>query len=590
MKVKLVNENFKTDYLNNILKERGLSDEQLKDFLHPTEKLLQDPKFLNNIEKGAQVLKETLMKKGRILIVVDCDCDGYTSSAIIYQYIKLICPDIVINYVIHEGKQHGLEDHIDKIIAEKEKYDLIIEPDAGTNDYEYHKQLAALNIPVLVIDHHESDGILRESKNVTIINNQLSINYNNKDLTGAGVTWQFCRYFDKFISCNYAEQFIDLAALGIIADMASVLNLENRYIISKGTAFPCENLFFETLIRKAAYSITGDSYASDSKINEKLTPTAVAFYIVPYINAMVRSGTLDEKKRMFEAFIHGDQKVVSHKRGANGALEKVAIESARECTNAKSKQDKMKTQMTEKLEIKIHKHGLLDNKILFVRLDDDDVFPSELNGLIAMQLSAKFKRPTIVARLNEEGYIRGSARGLSNCELDDFRQFLLDSGLFEYCSGHANAFGISIPNSKLSQFHELANKELEQIDFNDNVYEVNFERDGKDYDIEDIIFSIGGAPYLWGQLNKEPLIYVTNIKLNKGEWSAIGSKKDTLRFNYNGITYIKFRCADLIEELQNESSISIDLIGKMNINEWNGNYTPQIMIENLEYKDNRFSF
>lgn len=380
MKVKLVNENFKEDYLENILKERGLTDEQLEDFLNPTEKLLQDPKYLMNIERGAQLLKETLMKKGKILVIVDCDTDGYTSSAIIYQYIKLICPDIIIDYLIHDGKQHGLEDHINSILEGKEKYDLIIEPDAGTNDYKYHQKLKEIGVPVLVIDHHESDGEFVESENTVIINNQLSFAYKNKELTGAGVTWQFCRYFDRFMNYNYADQFIDIAALGIIADMASVLSLENRYIIFKGVSYPCENLFLKTLIQKAGYQITGKTNPSDEEINTKITPTSIAFYIVPYINAMVRSGTLEEKKRMFEAFIHGDKKVVSHKRGANGALELVAIESARECTNAKSKQDKLKTQMTEKLEIKIHKHGLLDNKILFVRLDDDDVFPSELNG------------------------------------------------------------------------------------------------------------------------------------------------------------------------------------------------------------------
>ena len=359
------------------------------------------------------------MKKGNILLIVDCDCDGYTSSAIMYQYIKRLVPDIVIDYIVHEGKQHGLEDCIEDIIHNNTKYDLIIEPDAGTNDIAFHERLKEINIPVLVLDHHNKDKDI--SSNTIVINNQTSGKYTNSDLTGAGVVWQFCRYCDTIFNCSYAEDYIDLAALGIIADMASVAEPENRYIIYNGLKLKKKNLFFDTLIKKASYSITGMIGASDEDINRKLTPTAVAFYVVPQINAMVRSGTLDEKRRMFEAFVHGDKKVVSHKRGANGALELVAIESARECTNAKSKQDKLKEQMAEKLEIKIHKYGLLENKILFVRLDDDDIFPSELTGLIAMQLSAKFKRPTIVARLNDEGYVRGSARGVSNCELVNFR-------------------------------------------------------------------------------------------------------------------------------------------------------------------------
>ena len=116
-------------------------------------------------------------------------------------------------------------------------------------------------------------------------------------------------------------------------------------------------------------------------------------------------------------------------------MELVAIESARECTNAKSRQDKLKEKIVDSLDIKIHKNGLLDNQVLFIRLDDEDEFPSELNGLVAMQLSARYNKPTIVARLNDEGYIRGSARGLNKSELKSFKDFLNSTGLFEYTAG-----------------------------------------------------------------------------------------------------------------------------------------------------------
>jgi single-stranded-DNA-specific exonuclease len=132
-----------------------------------------------------------------------------------------------------------------------------------------------------------------------------------------------------------------------------------------------------------------------------MNPISVAFYIVPLVNAMIRVGTMDEKKRLFEAFLDGDKLIPSGKRGAKGALEKAGVEAARECSNARNRQNKSLDAAIEKTEIKIHKYDLLENRVLFVRLDEDDTFPSELNGLLAMKLSAKFKRPTIVARLND---------------------------------------------------------------------------------------------------------------------------------------------------------------------------------------------
>lgn len=268
--------------------------------------------------------------------------------------------------------------------------------------------------------------------------------------------------------------------------MGSVLNLENRYIMKNGFQ-NIHNYFFQQAIAKQSYSMGGE-----------INPTTVAFYIVPMMNALIRVGTMEEKKRLFHGLIDGHLKVPCNKRGAAGTYEEVAIESLRECTNAKAKQARITDQMVDKLEQKIYKHDLLNNKILFVRLDEDDDFPSEINGLIAMKLAARFKRPTIVARLNSEGYDRGSIRNVADCELTDLKAFLNESGYFEYVQGHANAAGASILDKDLRAFHEYANQALSNIDFNIGTYDVNFVREADANDLEDLITEIASYPELWG--------------------------------------------------------------------------------------------
>ena len=140
MKVNLINENFQKDYLQNLLATRGVTD--INKFLDPPIDCLQDPKWLWDIETGAQWLNQVLKKEDScILLVVDCDVDGFTSSAIIYNYIKQIKPDQEIEYILHEGKQHGLEDHMDFILNCNSTFDLIILPDSSSNDYEKHELL-----------------------------------------------------------------------------------------------------------------------------------------------------------------------------------------------------------------------------------------------------------------------------------------------------------------------------------------------------------------------------------------------------------------------------------------------------------------
>ena len=576
MKYKLINKEIKSNYLKEFLVERGVTD--IEGFLNPNSSFLQEPEGLANIEEAAFKLLSYVQGKSKILVVVDADVDGFTSSAIIYQYIKKLDAEADIDFILHEHKGHGLSDLIEDILNGKKVYDLIIIPDAGTNDYHYIEMLAQLNTFVIILDHHILNDDSLISNNCILVNNQTSPNYKNKDLTGAGVTWQFCRMLDKMTTFNYANDFIDLAALGIISDMGSILSLENRYIIEEGLK-NIKNFFFESACQKQDYSMGG-----------KKNYVSVAFYITPLLNSLIRVGSQPEKERLFLAMVDGHQLVPCNKRGAKGTFEKVAIESLRECTNTKSKQDKITTNAMEQLNVKIFNNNLLDNKVLFVELEDEDDFPQEVNGLVAMKLSAHHKHPTLLGRVNKEGDIKGSIRGLNNSDMGSFRDMLLGSGLFEYVSGHDGAAGFSIPKKNIDKLMEYSNSILADINFNEDYYDVNFVRFAADKDIADIILDLGSRPDIWGQNNKEPYIYVSDINLKKSDIQIIGARKDTVKFEKFGVVYIKFFAKDLIAELENYDEIKMEVVGKANLNEWAGRVTPQIMIENYEIKDNEYGF
>ena len=587
MKCKLINENFKSDYVDSLLMARGIKVPN--DYYAPRSEFLQSPIDLENIGEAAMLLEEVIKLGQRILIVVDSDNDGFTSATIMYNYLKDLAPELEIDYLLHEGKQHGLQDHIKNLMDEGAKYGLIILPDSSSNDYEYHESLKEINTSVLVLDHHITD--IQLSDNAIVVNNQLSPKYKNKELTGAGVVYQFCRYLDDYFKSENtnADKYMDLAAWGIIGDMGSMLELENRYIVKEGLK-NINNKLLWALMEKQAYSITGAMSPSRDQLIEAMNPISVAFYIVPLVNAMIRVGTMDEKRRLFEAFLDGDKMIPSGKRGAKGTFEKAGVEAARECSNARNRQNKSLEVAMDKTEIKIHKYDLLENRVLFVRLEEDDTFPSELNGLLAMKLSAKFKRPTIVARLNDQGFNRGSMRGLNQSELVSFKDFLTESGMFEYVQGHDNAAGCSIPNSNLTKFHNWANDALKTIDFGENCYDVNFERIAADNDLSDIIVDIGNHNGIWGQQNPEPMIHVSDINITMSDVQVMGKNKDTVKFEKFGIAYMKFHAKDLIEELSKHPSMKVEVVGRANLNEWGGRVTPQIFIEDIEVKDNALGF
>jgi len=207
-----------------------------------------------------------------------------------------------------------------------------------------------------------------------------------------------------------------------------------------------------------------------------------------------------------------------------------------------------------------------------------------------MQLASRYQRPTIVARLNHEGYVRGSARGLNESELSSFKEFLNESNLFEYTAGHDNAFGISIPNSNLTKLHEYANDKLKDMDLSESAYDVNFERHAMDLDLVALILDIANYEHIYGQKNPEPLLYIDSINLKAGEWRVMGQKKDTVAWEKNGVKYIQFHATDLINELEKYPEVQLEVVGRATINEWMGSSTPQIMVKNYEVINGHLAF
>lgn len=468
-------------FLEDFLKERHIED--LQTFLHPTAKEQYDFMLLDNIATAAQCLIKHVENNDNIFIQIDSDTDGYTSAAIIYLYIKKMNPSICIDWRVHDGKQHGII--VDTI---PEDTQLVIAPDSSSNDYQQHLELAERGIDIIVLDHHMSDK--GYSHNAIVVNNQLSENYPNKSLCGAGVTYKFCCCLDSILGTNYAYEFIDLAAVGMVGDMMELCDLETRYIVNEGLNH-INNFGIQAMVDKQSFSM-----------GNKITPIGIAFYIVPLINALIRVGTNAEKETLFKALIDPLRKLPSTKRGhKEGDTETACAQAVRICTNAKNRQDRLKLKVYENLDFKIQATGLDQHKIIIVEVEEGEEFDNTLTGLVAMQLVTKYKKPVCVVRENSEGFLRGSARGVSHGPIPDLRQFFMDSGYFDYAIGHPNAHGVSIHKDRLNNFLDYADKELANVDFNENVYEVDLIIDGENPNLQNIILELGGLSEIWGQRN-----------------------------------------------------------------------------------------
>ena len=476
MKYRLKKE-FSTDpnkALIEILKDRGVTD--IENFINPTfDNCELDAHKLINIEAAAERLLYHLRKNSDILFVVDSDCDGFTSSSILWLYIKHIFPEAQLEFTVHDHKQHGLDDKVDWICDEA-RWDLILCPDAGSYDVKEHRALGELGMDVICLDHHEQlydengNPVISDLPTTIVVNNQLSPDYPNKSLCGAGVVYKFCQVLDDILGIQQARNYIDLAALGEIADVMDRTDVETNYIMMEGLK-NIHNEGFRTLIEAQSYSLKEKAVSP----YPGLGPVDVAFYIAPLINAITRVGSQTEKEGLFYCFIEPNKAMPSTKRGARqGDIEYAAEQTARVGKNAKARQDRLKEQALGIIDFKIQKDGLDDNNIIVVELDGSDNVQQELTGLIAMSIVNKYHKPVMIGRRNNDNEIQGSIRSSGNfAGLPSFKKFLEDSGLVTYTAGHDNAAGWGLNGDRLDDLIAYANKKLKAEDF-ENCYLVDY--------------------------------------------------------------------------------------------------------------------
>jgi len=577
MKTKLVNENFKKDWVKNLLISRGVQEGDLEEIINPTLDNILEPGLLEDIEVAARKIIDAVYNKKHIGLIVDCDVDGIVSGTIIYRYLHEVNPDVNITYFFHDGKQHGLEDCWEKFIDAG--VDIVIEPDAGINDKEYHDKLGEAHIWTVVLDHHEYEqgGF---SKYGIYVDNQISPNYPNKSLAGCGVTWQTCREMDRLLNRSYADKYIDLVALGCASDVMSPLTLENRAIFDFGFDH-VTNPTFKAFCDKQAYSM-----------QNIINYTTVAFYVAPLINACMRTGEPEEKLLMYKMFLHPERTIESHKRGAKGEQVSILEEGLRVLSNVKARQQRLIDKYLEKFRGRILESGALDNNIIVVPLTDEDDFTSELNGLLAMKLSGEFHKPCLFLRASPDGLSKGSARNPNGSPISNLKEFYNGCPYVEWAFGHASAHGVAVQTSHLNDFIDWFNKKSSTFTFNENSYEVNFELRPTDDYFQALCTEIGKYDRLWGGNNPTPIISVKQVHLNKEEIAIQGKNQDSIKFMVNGVACVMFRCKEVIEQIQAiKEDLVINFVGKANLNEWNGRTSAQLIIEDIEIEeDNLLDF
>ncbi len=404
------------NFLGKILSARGIHTKKAAEKLFGDGEFMEEP-LPADIEKAVEVITESLENGDKITVFGDYDCDGVTSTVMMYSYLDSLGAEVDY-YIPDRSEGFGMNiPALQKIISGGTQ--LIITVDNGVNALEEAEFIKSHGVKLVIADHHQPGETLPVCD--ACVNPNRADDYSQfKDLCGAGVVLKLLCALEEdkdYILENYA----DLAMVGTIGDVMP-LRGENRLIVKKGLE-ALKHAGNEGL-KKLVYS------AGLSPKN--LTASDISFKICPAINSAGRVEKADKAVRLLLAKGEG--------------------ETARLCENIvqlNAKRREIEQKITDGIQKQIaNDPSILTKRVIFLA---GEGWKAGVIGIVCSKIVEKYGKPTIVVAI-ENGEGRGSCRSVGNFSI---------YGLLNHCSaylkkfgGHPLAGGFSVKADEIGEFKQ----------------------------------------------------------------------------------------------------------------------------------------
>ncbi len=559
-------DDFKTfpQILKRIFLARGLtSDEQLDRSLTK----LPSPWLLSNMEIMVSHLVSALEQQKNICIVADIDADGATSCAVALKGFRLLGAKNV-DFVVPNRFEHayGLTPEIVELAAQKNAQ-VIITVDNGISSHEGVLAAKALGMTVLITDHHLPAKQLPEAD--AIVNPNLKNDeFPSKSIAGVGVIFYVLsalrsrlRELHWFENQQIPEpnlaQLLDFVALGTVADVVT-LDKVNRALVHQGLLRIRNDKGHAGIL--ALIEVAGKNSAS-------LQASDFGFSVAPRLNA---AGRIQDMSLGINCLLEEDFSKALEMATHLDTLNK----ERREIENS-MKQDAMHLlEDTFALDKPHEKWGVC----LF-----DEHWHQGVIGILAARIKDRLHRPVITFASSGHDLIKGSGRSIEGVHLRDVLSDIAteNPNLILQFGGHAMAAGLSLHTHNLPlftlAFDEMVGRRLSQLDLQQKILsDGELTENELNLEFADLLQSVT----TWGQHFPEPIFHgvfeVVNVRILKDahlkllvRTSAAGHEHEAIAFN-----------VDKPEMWQGMRRVL--LAYKLDINQYRGNRTLQLMVQYLE--------
>jgi single-stranded-DNA-specific exonuclease len=567
------------------------NEEDIDNFINSDYQDLLNPFLILDMKKSISRILQALRNKEKIIIFGDYDADGVTGSTILYQGLKTtflalnqqgklkLDDDISDEFKKHidvyipdrHKEGYGLRDNGVSYIINS-KANLVLTVDCGVRSKEEIRAIQNAGIDVIVIDHHSVPEEMPPAFGI-IVPKRKGDPYPFKDLCGAGLAFKVITALMteartqvgyNYIPLGHEKWLLDLAAIGTIADMVPLVG-ENRIIVRYGlyVLAKTRNIGLKTLIENIG--ITPEVDEINGVEGNSVSVYSVGFQIAPRINA---AGRIAHANQAFQLFTTDDKTE--------------AVHLAQELQKLNDNRKALTDTVLKEVEAKLLQYENIQNQTMI--FEGDKNWSIGVLGIVASRLTEKYYRPTILYQEQLHNNV-ASARSIPEFDIAEAVQKLGD--MIVAGGGHSQAAGLTFDNHRTDEIKEsIRNQIREKVDINTlqpykNI-DMELSAQDVDWDLYDAFYKL--SPF--GMNNPIPIFLVRKLRVI--DIKILGTDKNHIKLKLSSeaqlgtpllITAIGFNFGYAIDQLHRNDIV--DLVFKLEVNEWGGNRELQLNIVDI---------
>jgi len=408
--------------LSEVLVRRGFTDpERVQAFINPDFYVPASPYELEDMQAAIERLNEALEKGQKICVWGDFDVDGQTATTLLVSSLQVLGGNVRYHIPLRSKESHGVNLPVLKEIIEN-GIDLLLTCDTGISAHAAVSYAESQDVNVIVTDHHDLPPEVPGA--LAVIDPKRGLDdHPMASLPGVGVAYELAHaLFDRMGQPGGTEEYLDLVALGIVADLASQ-NGDVRYLLQRGLEklrYP-QRLGLQMMMELAEIDPEG------------LTEEHIGFELAPRLNALGRLGDANQAVEFLTTRDWSQARLIAnHLEGLN-AQRKLITGQVFQAAQAQIEADPT----------------LMDSSALVL---SNPSWPGGVIGIVASRLVERYNKPALMITAPPGELAHGSARSIPGVDIS--AAIAAQHDLLEGYGGHPMAAGFSLKSEHITEFRK----------------------------------------------------------------------------------------------------------------------------------------